>query len=844
MSQRPIIVSTQPEIETTGIVQKIETAPEYTIPEVTRMVQRYKQIPRRKPRPDGPPVEEVVRKERKVKANSIKAEIYVPKTDLRFGWFRPSTGGMTLERFQQLYNSSVQGVSVGVRQAMAKLNRYSLINDPRITPENFESVRRQFIKEQMDIVDDAKSVKALFGHPNGRYAKVNNTIFFVGDPTGILQINSIEYDRPYGGGRVQAVKSSSSIRSLSDRAIDHDFGPLVGKHEENKQNLYIVRLPHSVDYSTLPDTVNIRVPLTAAEFAGIYNRMKERDRGQLIRLQMRIMQYARMNDKSVEDAYATINDRLKEQNREELMDMIYRICKRYELRDDGTFESKFEYFKDLTGYGGNIKFNNDQSRANAEARQRAADARRQRAEAERLRKQRAERQRKRNEEEAERQRKEREAEAERLRKEREAEAERRRKRNEEEKSAADEADRKRKEEQRRKQKEKRKKDFEKREKARREAEEKEQEAKANAWKLEVPRNNETIQNPAKFYKNPLRQFAEDTGIIWVDRVPELMEFEYHIVKGDGWCAHRAVNFLVNRFGGESDSLLETVTKLMNLPAATTNTYYIMWNENNGKLEMDEIPLDVNAAQVKEEQDRVRKLSINPTGKGGGWAEEDTIKLYAHIYGVVIWVFRTSDQKWQVFGKKENIDRSIFMINQNQVHYDSLIPVTNDYMNGFDKAKAAWDTYMTEKMSMDSMPQAHLFEKESFESGMNGGPIASGGGASYSAPTVEALSEFSLPNSHMFESESSFGGSAAYNDDVSSIVNSVISGDGMAEHYSGVSEFKGVQMPVTNTDVNLASLINDQDLWEASSAESGYNGAFDITDADMDQFEWELSSTEM
>ena len=102
---------------------------------------------------------------------------------------------------------------------------------------------------------------------------------------------------------------------------------------------------------------------------------------------------------------------------------------------------------------------------------------------------------------------------------------------------------------------------------------------------------------------------------------------------------------------------------------------------------------------------------------------------------------------------------------------------------------------------------------------------------------------------MFEAESVVTGAIPHVDndcdDAASVINSVISGEEHVGPYSGTMNFKGVELPVNDTDVNLASLINDKDLWEMSSMESEVTGSsFDITDADMDQFDWEVSSNEM
>ena len=133
-----------------------------------------------------------------------------------------------------------------------------------------------------------------------------------------------------------------------------------------------------------------------------------------------------------------------------------------------------------------------------------------------------------------------------------------------------------------------------------------------------------------------------------------------------------------------------------------------------------------------------------------------------------------------------------------------------------------------------MPDSALFENESVES------MAVPKGMVPKAPTV-----ISMPDTALFENESLDQGAAADFDDTASIVNSIISGEDHIEPYCGTMEYKGVELPVTQTDVNLASLVNDKDLWEMSSMESESIGAsFDITDADIEQFDWELSSTEM
>ncbi len=146
-------------------------------------------------------------------------------------------------------------------------------------------------------------------------------------------------------------------------------------------------------------------------------------------------------------------------------------------------------------------------------------------------------------------------------------------------------------------------------------------------------------------------------------------------------------------------------------------------------------------------------------------------------------------------------------------------------------------------SVESMPALHMFESESVEN-----DIAN-----------KALSSESIPASHLFETESLDSElmasdisnlmtktSALNFDDNASVVNSVISGEEIAPVYCSVKEYNGIELPLTQADVNLDSLVSDKELWELSSMESeameGMN--FDITDNDIDQFDWELSSTEM
>jgi hypothetical protein len=147
-------------------------------------------------------------------------------------------------------------------------------------------------------------------------------------------------------------------------------------------------------------------------------------------------------------------------------------------------------------------------------------------------------------------------------------------------------------------------------------------------------------------------------------------------------------------------------------------------------------------------------------------------------------------------------------------------------------------------SVESMPMTSMFEAESIE-----GTVANFKAAPAQKQTQAAQSMESMPMTAMFEAESVVTGAIPHVDndceDAASVINSVISGEEHVGPYSGTMKFKGVELPVNDTDVNLASLINDKDLWELSSMESEVTGSsFDITDADMDQFDWEVSSNEM
>jgi hypothetical protein len=147
-------------------------------------------------------------------------------------------------------------------------------------------------------------------------------------------------------------------------------------------------------------------------------------------------------------------------------------------------------------------------------------------------------------------------------------------------------------------------------------------------------------------------------------------------------------------------------------------------------------------------------------------------------------------------------------------------------------------------SVESMPMTSMFEAESIE-----GTVANFKAGPAQKQTQAAQSMESMPMTAMFEAESVVTGAIPHVDndcdDAASIINSVISGEEHVGPYSGTMKFKGVELPVNDTDVNLASLINDKDLWELSSMESEVTGSsFDITDADMDQFDWEVSSNEM
>ena len=149
-------------------------------------------------------------------------------------------------------------------------------------------------------------------------------------------------------------------------------------------------------------------------------------------------------------------------------------------------------------------------------------------------------------------------------------------------------------------------------------------------------------------------------------------------------------------------------------------------------------------------------------------------------------------------------------------------------------------HLLETESMESMPKLHLLEPESVEMA----PVAKAS----AVPTVvgEAPSVESLPSSSLFERESSEDIPVNYDDDeLASVVNSVISGEELTTPFCAVEEYKGVELPFTENDVNLASLINDKELWEMSSVESeAMNMNFDLTDADIEHFDWEMSSTEM
>lgn len=884
--------------------------------------------------------------------NSVKAKIVNGDYNAEFGWFRPSQGGMTRERFLELLGIKNSGVDELIKQATlsaSSLNAYALIDDESSSEEeNYEAKRKEFIDGRMEDIDLVSVLKSVFGHAEGRTVKIDNKVLFFCDSNAKVDVNVCEYVR--SNGKTQVVRSKFLLNekpSLTNNVTNFVF---------QRSKLILERYVYEKKLSLFDIKNHVpKLPVPWAEAQRIRERIVEKDYILIRMLFMRVLNEARIKRQEPSKVYM---ETMTTSN----MQMVKAKF------DKHSGNNKFDTLKNkLKRQNINVDASPLELAARVREREIAAakrNAQKRREERERVRAARAE--------------------AKRV-----AEVQR--------KSIAEEEAKRRAEEEA-----KRREDSPSVPTAKTMGRPKIG-LKASA-RLVINSNNLLLQTRKKQYirlimllrddnyvseeyanktKNAIEnkntpQEIEDIGKnLWEEVLKSLQTaLSDYMVDGDVNKAERRrdyalqlaseietvksgedehLEFWIKAFRDIGEKLKKQLEDDEKLPVTTTrpprpNTPPLSLEDTLAQLREDPTWLsgsdsdsDSEWFDAKEaaEPPQAAPIRIAPVRRSSMTEDIDKnklkqfverrnstlecLKLVREFYRESIgeekhkeiiqtlnsknaptpdamsvlqkiegYILRVSVQSVKgdisylksldetsskndvdiglqttipfctIFSQNilnivktistvytEKFERALLLLTKERVRLGKLLETLNapslvsmPSTALFEEESVDGTIANFKAPSVESMPMTSMFEAESIE-----GTVANFKAAPAQKQTQAAQSMESMPMTAMFEAESVVTGAIPHVDndcdDAASIINSVISGEEHVGPYSGTMNFKGVELPVNDTDVNLASLINDKDLWEMSSMESEVTGSsFDITDADMDQFDWEVSSNEM